>query len=82
LFGAKPMKSQTLKRWFLHYNKPASHKLGKPVMTLHWQDACHMVRAVKINTACESHENKRQPRCVIRGWATQVLFTGDLATIN
>jgi hypothetical protein len=52
-------------------------------MTLHFKDVCHMVRNVVVNTPCESHERTSQPRCVIRGWATDVVINKDgVATIN
>ena len=42
-----------------------------------------MVRNVVVNTPCESHERTKQPRCVIRGWATDVVINNDgVATIN
>jgi|LauGreDrversion2_6_1035139.scaffolds.fasta_scaffold122493_1 dihydroneopterin aldolase len=70
-------------RWFMHYNKPESRRKGHAVMTLHYKDVCHLVRNVVVNTPCESHERTNQPRCVIRGWATDVVINKDgVATIN
>lgn len=63
------------KRFFYHYNKPESHKQGRNVMTLHWEDTCHMVQKVICTAGTETHNQKRQPRCIIRGWATKVYFT-------
>ena len=75
MYGASNMKKPAPKRWFLHYNKPESRKAGRNVLTLHWDKACHMVNHfVTVNVDSESHENKRQPRCVIRGFAKSVRF--------
>jgi hypothetical protein len=69
-------------RWFVHYNKPASRRNGHTVMTLHYKDVCHLVRNIKIQTPCESHERRSQPRCVIRGWASNVTINEGVATIQ
>lgn len=76
-----------MRRFFIHYNKQASQKAGRNVLTLHWQNACHMVnhfRSEGVNM--ESHDNKRQPRCVFRGFAKLVRFIntehGRLAVIQ
>jgi hypothetical protein len=68
-------------RWFVHYNKPASKRSGRNIMTLHYRDTCYLVDKIKINTPCESHERKSQPRCVIRGWASNVTFNQGEAVI-
>jgi hypothetical protein len=63
------------KRFFYHYNKPASLSFGKNVITIHWEGACHLVNKIKtIGLDVESHDQKRQPRCVMRGFATNVIF--------
>jgi len=65
----------TKKRFFYHYNKPASHAQGRNVITIHWEGACHLVNKIKtIKLDVESHNQKRQPRCIMRGYATQVNF--------
>lgn len=74
------------RRFFIHYNKQASQKAKKNVLTLHWMDACHLINHfVSQGVDMESHENKRQPRCVFRGFAGRVLFSdsprGRVATI-
>lgn len=63
------------KRFFYHYNKPESRALGKNVITIHWEGACHLVNKIKtIGIDVESHDQKRQPRCIMRGHATSVIF--------
>lgn len=50
-------------------------KQGRNVMTLHWEDTCIMVNGVKTRNAdIESHNQKKQPRCIMRGFATKVTF--------
>lgn len=66
------------KRFFYHYNKPASKTQGKNVITIHWEGACNLVNKIKtIGIDVESHDQKRQPRCIMRGYATEVLFKTD-----
>jgi len=67
-----------MKRFFIHYNKQASRSSGRNVLTLHWKNACHLVNHfVSEKVDMESHENKRQPRCVFRGFAKLVRFIND-----
>ncbi len=63
------------KRFFFHYNKPESRKQGRNVITLHWNDTCHLIHKIVSDTGFESHDQKRQPRCIMRGWANNVYFT-------
>ena len=62
------------RRFFYHYNKPASRKAGLPILTLHWQNKCHQVHKIKCQVETETHNQKQQPNCVVRGWAKQVDF--------
>jgi len=59
-------------RFFFHYNKPESRKQGRNVLTVHWQNACIPVNNIKVNVPTESHKQKQQPNCVIRGFAKSV----------
>jgi hypothetical protein len=52
--------------WF-HYNKPASRKMGAPVLTLHYQGACHFVRRIDCRVPVQTRERKRQPHLVMAG---------------
>ena len=67
-----------MKRFFIHYNKAASRKAKRNVLTIHWKGACHLINHfVSKGVDMESHENKRQPRCVFRGFAHLVRFCND-----
>jgi len=71
-YGPKPKKA---KRFFYHYNKAESRKQGRNVITIHWENACHMVNKIKtIGLDVESHDQKRQPRCIMRGFANKLEF--------
>ncbi len=65
------MKKKTKRFWF-HYNKPASAREKKNILTIHWDSMCHRVNSIKCLVATESHNRNSQPRCIIRGFATSV----------
>ena len=62
------------RRFWFHYNKPESRKQGRNVLTVHWKNACHPVNSITCGTPIETHDQKQQPRCVMRGWAKSVKF--------
>ena len=64
--------SNKKRRFFYHYNKPVSNKEGRNVLTLHYKVKCHLVNRIICEVPTESHDQKAQPRCVIRGWANSV----------
>jgi len=66
------MKTKKPKRFFFHYNKPESRRQNRNVLTVHWKNACIPVNHLKINVPTESHTQKSQPHCVMRGLANKV----------
>jgi hypothetical protein len=77
------MKHTKPKRFFFHYYKAESQKQGRNVMTMHWESTCHMVNFVKTHGAdIESHDQKRQPRCIMRGWAKEVIIDSGIKGIT
>ena len=72
------------RRFHFHYNKPASKKAGFPKLTLHCNNTCYLVDKINCTTSTESHNQKRQPHCVIRGWANTIDIDKDnnIAYIN
>lgn len=64
------------RRFFYHYNKPESKRQGCNVLTLHWKGKCHLVNDIVCYAPTETHKQKRQPHCVVRGWAAEVEFRG------
>lgn len=77
--------SKKKRRFWYHYNKPESKKQGRNVITVHWKDTCYPVNKVICNVSTESHDQKTQPYCIIRGWCEDVNFipieNGALAEI-
>jgi hypothetical protein len=68
----QPMKP---KRYFFHYHKALSKAQGKNVLTMHWEKACHMTHDVVLHgVEMETHAQKKQPRCIMRGFAKKVIF--------
>lgn len=59
-------------RFYYHYNKPASLSAGEPRLSVHFRDTCYIVKAIICGVPCESKINKRQPRCVMAGFAQNV----------
>ena len=57
------------KVFFYHYNKPASKKAGKPVISLHYNRTCHLVNNIKCYVPTYGKINKKQPFFVIKGKA-------------
>ena len=70
-----------MKIFYYHYNKPASKKLGKPILTIHWNDKCNLVEKIICNVPTWSHNRKHQPHCVIKGKANDIQFNNNVAII-
>ena len=63
-------------RFWFHYNKPASRKQGRPVMTVHSQGICHMVHHIECKVPVETRIRKTQPHVVLAGSGTLCLSGG------
>ena len=61
------------KRFWYHYNKPASRKALKPILTVHWESRCILVEGVDITVPTKSRVRKSQPHIVITGSARNVV---------
>ena len=75
------MKSEK-RSFFFHYNKPASQQAGEPRLSLHWKDRCEIVTAIDCRVPVRTRNRKTQPRCVMAGKATFVIFIGTHAHIS
>lgn len=53
--------------FFFHYNKPASQRAGKPQISVHYKNKCHIVDNIICKTPIAGKLNKRQPRFVVKG---------------
>jgi hypothetical protein len=60
------------KRFFFHFNRPASQKAGTPKMSVHWDNSCQIVDKVVCAAPTQSKINKHQPRVVMQGTTTTV----------
>ena len=69
-------------RFFYHYNKIASRKAGKPLITLHYKGVCHLVHDLWVNVVTNSKINKTQPFFVMQGWANEIIIDDFGAVIN
>ena len=69
------------KRFWFHYNKPASRKRGKPQITVHWRGKCLTVDNLKCEVPTEGHIQNQQPLFVVRGWAEKIKIKNQVAHI-
>ncbi len=71
-----------LKTFYYHYNKPASRKAGRAVLTLHYNKTCHLINGLSCYVSTYTEERKKQPRLVIKGHAHDIDFNfgGDTVT--
>lgn len=68
----------TPRAFFFHYNKPASRAAGEPVISLHVNEACHLVRNIDCLVPIKGRIRKTQPRWVMTGKAR--IFRSDETT--
>lgn len=71
-----------MRTFFYHYNKPASMTAGKPKLSVHFKDTCHIVDHIKCGVPCFTHHRKIQPRCIMKGKAHEVVIEDGVATIS
>jgi hypothetical protein len=69
------MKNKTY-RFFYHYFKQ------KDMWSVHFKNQCLVVEDIKCQIPCESKKNKRQPRRVMQGFATDVKIKNNIAYIT
>lgn len=66
--------------WF-HYNKPYSREHGVDKWSLHHRNTCYIVDKIVCNVPTFSKNNKKQPRVVMKGYASKVIIEDNTATI-
>ena len=69
-------------RFFLHYNKPLSKKIGEHFWSVHYKNKCYFTKNIECNTITESKLNKTQPYVVMRGFATNLIESDEKIIIN
>ena len=62
-------------RFYFHYYRATDR------MSVHWRGQCLQVRRIACYVPCETKWNARQPKLVLRGWATDVKVKADTAYI-
>ncbi len=75
------MKAKKYVVWF-HYNKPYSRMHGDDFWSVHFRGTCHIVKGIICNIPTFSKNNKKQPRVVMKGYATEVNVNDGIATIR
>jgi hypothetical protein len=68
--------------FYLHYNKPASIKRGKPVISIHYRKQCLLVENFRFSGEIEGKINSRQPKFVIKGLASSITIENNIAIIR
>jgi hypothetical protein len=62
--------------WF-HYNKPASQRVGKPQITIHINNQCHIVDNIIVDVPTRGRIRKQQPYFVMAGKTEHGFFIGQ-----
>ena len=60
------------RKFFFHYNKPKSKQEGCPIISLHYDGACHFAKNVVVNTPTQGKIRNRQPFFVMEGYYSKV----------
>lgn len=76
----KPTKEH--RRFFFHYNKPASLSKKKPQISIHFKNKCIIVDNIEVRVQTEGKLNKRQPYFVMQGWAKEVEIVDEKAIVK
>lgn len=71
-------------RFFYHYNRPATKKAGVPMISLHYDGKCHIVRDIRLVKLSERSRTtmKRQPNFVMTGKANKIDIVDGVATLS
>ncbi|RDJ35295.1 MAG: hypothetical protein DWQ19_10800 [Crenarchaeota archaeon] len=72
-----------MKRFFYHYNRPASQQRGKPTISVHYDNKCHLVDGVEVKVPTISRINpKRSPKFVMIGKCKDFKIKKGVAIIS
>lgn len=64
------------KRFFFHFRKSTGE------LTLHWNKQCIPIKDIECNVPVETKWNNKQPRVVLRGFASSVEIIDNKAIIK
>lgn len=62
-------------KFYYHYHKPKSQQLGQAIISLHYNNKCHLIKGIKgleINVPTYAKINKKQPYFVMVGKASKI----------
>jgi hypothetical protein len=76
--NARVEKLSKPRRFFFHFNKPASAKAKTPKMSVHVNNKCFIVDKIDCRVPTESKTNKRQPRVVMQGFANTFTLVHEI----
>lgn len=72
-----------MKRFFYHYNKPATQQRGVPIISVHYDNKCHLVEHIDVQVPAKSKTNlKRSPKYVMVGYCNDVKIKKGVAVIT
>lgn len=71
-----------MKSFFFHYNKPASIKSGKPVISLHYDKKCHLIENIECLVPTRGRIRKDQPLFVMVGKCNSIKIKNRIAIIE
>jgi hypothetical protein len=69
-------------RFWFHYNKPASKKVGRPQITIHFNKQCCIVDNLVCNVKTFGRTKNQQPYFVIAGDADTIEIKKKIAYIK
>ncbi len=72
----------TKRRFFYHYNKPYSQKMGETYWSVHFKDVCYFVKGIDCRVPTQSKNQKIQPRAIMIGFANKVELQNSIAIIS
>jgi len=70
------------RRFWFHYNKPASLAAGEPRLSVHVANSCHIVSRLHCLVPIFSHNQSQQPRLVMRGFCMEVEILDGIMRIS
>ena len=76
------MEKLSYKSFWFHYNKPASVQKGKPQITVHYNNTCHLVDNLECSVPTKGRIRKAQPRWVISGKLKSFEIKNGIAIIK
>jgi hypothetical protein len=71
-----------MKKFFYHYNKPATQRLGVATISVHYDKKCHLVQGIEVSVPTVSKINKRSPQFVMTGYCSSFKIKKGVAVIS